>query len=108
MADQTKKMEKIKEVFADEQFVNELMEMDSVQEVQAALHEKDLDLSEEELNATREVLIKMAENGGTELSDEELENVAGGIIPFAVAAVAMIGGCTAGGLAIFSIREWRW
>ncbi len=108
MADQTKKMEKIKEIFSDEQFVNQLMEMDSVQEVQAALHEKSLDFSEEELNTIRETLIKISENGDTELSDEELEDVAGGLIPFAVAAVAMIGGCTAGGLAIFSIREWRW
>ena len=104
MADQTKKMEKIKEVFADEQFVNELMEMDSVQEVQAALHEKGLDLSEQELNATRETLIKMAENGDTELSDEELEKVAGGFVPV-VAAVAAI---LVGTAIVVSARKWRW
>ncbi len=104
MADQTKKIEKIKEVFADEQFVKELMEMDSVREVQAALHEKDLDLSEQELNTIREALIKMTESGDTELSDEELENVAGGFLPLIAAAVATV----ALPVAVIAMTRWRW
>ena len=104
MADQTKKIEKIKEVFADEQFVNELMEMDSVQEVQAALHEKGLDFSEEELNTIRETLVKMTENGDAELSDEELENVAGGFLPLIAIAAATVAIPTV----CLSIRAWRW
>ena len=103
--------QKIKEVFSDEQFVKSLLEMDSVQEVQAALHEKGLDLSEEELNATREVMIKVAEAGATELPDEELEGVAGGLLPVAIPLAVLAGCFTATGAVagvVESIRRWRW
>lgn len=70
-------MEKLKAVFADEEFAKSLIPMKTLAEVQAALKEKGVDMTEEELIAFRESMVK-AENG--ELSEEMLENVSGGIL----------------------------
>ena len=77
--------ENLKEVFADEAFVKGLFELESAAEVQAALKEKGVELSEEQIVGIRELLLKVEsgeisvaqlENG--ELSEETLEQVAGG------------------------------
>ena len=68
--------EKIKEVFSDEKFVKSLMELETPEEVQKALAEKDIDLSIDEIKAAAKLLEKRA-NG--ELADEDLETVAGGM-----------------------------
>ena len=81
--------EKVKEVFSDKEFVMSLLELNTVAEVQSALKEKDIDFSEEEILAMRDILAKaendeaffeqlaaFAESG--ELSEEMLEQVAGG------------------------------
>lgn len=68
--------EKLNEVLSDRAFVNSLLELETMEEVQAALKEKGLDLSAEELAFVRNRFTKMA--SGKELSDEDLENVAGG------------------------------
>jgi hypothetical protein len=77
----------IREVFSDEAFVKGLFAMETPQEVQAALKEKKIELSIDEIVKTRELLVKSAENGGI-LSDEELQEVSGG---FVVSGAVIIG-----------------
>ena len=61
----------MKEVFSDEAFVKGLFELDSAAEVQAALKEKGVELTEEEeILGIRELLVKVA-NG--EIAAEQLE-----------------------------------
>ena len=91
-------MEKMKAVFADETFMKQLFELETAAEVQAALKEKDIELTEEEILGIRDLIIKVergeisaeqlekwsaqAENG--ELSEEMLEQVSGGVLTFAM------------------------
>ena len=93
--------EKLKEVFADEAFVKGLFELESAAEVQAALKEKGVEMTEEEILGIRDLLVKVA-NGeiaaeqleqwakhaeSGELPDELLEQVSGGSVLLAVGAV---------------------
>ena len=117
-------MEKIKKIFADEVFVKGLFELETAAEVQAALKEKGVEMSEEEILAVRDLLAKMesgeisveqaeqwskqAESG--ELSDEMLEQVAGGLAGTTILAIyvgVFVGGqvLSAG---IASIIAHRW
>ena len=98
-------IEKMKEVFSDEAFVKNLFELETVAEVQAALKEKGVELTEEEILGIRDLLAKMesgeisaeqaeqwskqAESG--ELPDEVLEQVAGGEIIIMAAVTITIG-----------------
>ena len=90
--------EKIKEVFSDEEFVKSLVAMETPEEVQKALAEKGIDLSIDEIKAVAELLEKRA-NG--ELTDEDLENVAGGLgaitalVIYGVSMAAFIAGSAA-------------
>ena len=91
-------MEKMKEIFADEAFVKSLFELESAGEVQTVLKEKGVELTEEEIFAIREMLLKVAdgeisvkqlEQWATqaergELSEELLEQVSGGSVPVAI------------------------
>ena len=85
---------KMKEIFSDEQFVKSLFEMETAAAVQAALKEHGIDLTEQDILSIRDLLIKM-DNGeitqeqmeklqamteGCELSEDALENIAGGSI----------------------------
>ena len=129
-------VEKMKEVFADEAFVKSLFELDSAAEVQAALKEKGIEMTEDEILGIRDLLAKMesgeisaeqaeqwskqAESG--ELPDEVLEQVAGGEIIIMAAVTITIGtilkwigigaavGAAAGGVAAGAIDavERRW
>ena len=77
--------ERIKEVFSDEAFVKELLSRETPEEAQELLAEKDIDVSIEELVKLKDLIIaklQAAESGeSAELTEEELENVAGGVIP---------------------------
>ena len=92
--------DRVKEVFSDEEFVKELFSKETPEEAQAMLAEKDIEVSVEELVKLRDLLIKKAQQseGGVELNDDELEDVAGGIIGFAIAM--LVGGALLGGLFI--------
>ena len=106
---------RIKEVFSDEAFVKALLGLESAEEAQAALKEKGLEFSTDELVALRDALLKMsakAEANGGELSVEDLDEVAGGILPGA--AVSLAGRIcmpllAAGGAAVISLfTRGRW
>ena len=100
-------IEKLKEVFSDEAFAKSLFELESAAEVQAALQDKGVELSEEEILSVRDVLAKV-ESGeisaeqleqwtkqveSDELPEELLEQVAGGSLM--VAGLVILGICGA-------------
>lgn len=80
--------QKIKEVFSDEAFVSSLLEMETVEDVQTAVAAKGIDLSAGDIEALRAQLA----NSGEELSEEDLENVAGGFV-ITAGVVSAIAGC---------------
>lgn len=117
-------MKNMKAAFTDETFVKGLFELESVAEVQAALKEKGVEMTEEEILSVRDLLVKMesgeitaeqveqwstqAESG--ELPDEVLEQVAGGLAGTTILAIYM--GVLAGGqvlsVGVASIIAHRW
>ena len=68
-------IEKIQEVFSNETFLQKLFTLETPAEVQAVLKEQGVEMTEEQIVAIRDMLIK-AEQG--ELPEELLEQVAGG------------------------------
>ncbi len=100
---------KMKEIFSDEQFVKSLFEMETAAAVQAALKEHGIDLTEQEILSIQNMLSKV-ESGEIsaeqmdllakktmdgELSDESLEQIAGGfVITATVAIVTKVVGLT--------------
>jgi predicted ribosomally synthesized peptide with nif11-like leader len=106
---QEQKNEKIQEVFADKEFVEKLLAMDTPEEVQAAVKEKGLELTLEEIEATKKSIVNSLEkNDSDEVSDDQLEQVAGG---FAITTALVIAGAiTAGatGAAALGSAVHRW
>ena len=66
----------LEKIEADHNLGDKLFSLETAQEVQSLLKEKGIDLTLEELNVWKDLLIKAMEND--ELSDEALEGVAGG------------------------------
>lgn len=124
-------IERLKKVFLDEAFVKSLFELETVAEVQAALREKGVELSEEEILGVRDLLIKVEEGGISaeqleswaaqaedgELPEEMLELVSGGLlisslligIAITTAATGVAVGTTVGiGAGVVSAIKNRW
>ena len=88
--------ERIKEVFSDEEFVKELFSKETPEEAQALLAEKEIDLSIDELVKIKDLVVaklQAAENGeSTELTEEDLADVAGGVaVLFAIMGLVVVG-----------------
>ena len=102
--------QQIKEIFSDESFVNSILEMETPQDVQKALSEKGLDLSLEEINTIQNTLINNDNEG--ELSEDDLENVAGGVAVTTVICGLIIGAAVGGTIKLGnSVNNWtrrRW
>ena len=80
---------KIEEVCADEEYMKYLLSLGSVEAMCEALEEKDIDLTPEQLRQVG-TLLRKKESG--ELTDEELEQVAGGeIVSLILYLVAVAG-----------------
>lgn len=62
---------------ADQSLVEKLFALETQEEVHGFLKEQGLEFSLEEIKALRDLIVKSAEKG--ELSEEDLEEVAGGI-----------------------------
>ena len=81
--------ERIKEIFADEEFVKELFSKETPEEAQALLAEKGIDMSIDELVKIKDLVVaklQAAENGESdELTEEDLIDVAGGAIGVTIA-----------------------
>ncbi len=71
------KAQKLQEIFQDEEFNKTLFAMETSEEVQAALKERGLELTIDEIKAIAEA-IKAAQEG--ELTEDNLEDVAGGSV----------------------------
>ena len=86
--------ERIKEIFADEEFVKELFSKETPEEAQALLAEKGIDMSIDELVKLKDLVVaklQAAENGeSTELTEEDLSDIAGGT--FGISMVIAIAG----------------
>jgi len=86
--------ERIKEIFADEEFVKELFSKETPEEAQALLAEKDINLSVEEIVKLKDIItakLQAAENSeSAELTEEELEDVAGGYLGIATIVIVSI------------------
>ena len=94
-------MEKMKAVFADEAFIKQLFELETAAQVQAALKERGVELTEEEILGIRDLILKVergeisaeqlekwaAQEENGELSEEALEQVAGGSIIGTIIAI---------------------
>ena len=120
-------MENMTAIFEDKAFVESLFAMETVAEVQAALKEKGVELTEADILAVRELLGKVESGEVTleqlkqldegELSEEVLEQVAGGILLIGSAIVVTKLACIIGGAIVgaagggvgtyFAIRN-RW
>lgn len=71
---------KLENVLSDKSFLDEIMKMKTAEEVQVALREQGLELSIDEINKFHHTLTYMASHNGL-LSQEALEEVAGGLSP---------------------------
>ena len=105
----------IREMFSDEVFLKGLFQLETPEEVQTALRQKDISLSIEEIVKVRELMLKRLENGA-ELSDEELESVTGGSVTViaglivVLGAAALLGATSLGGIAYCTnvMTHGRW
>ena len=86
--------ERMKEVFADEEFIKELLSKETAEEAQELLAEKDIDVSIEQLAKIKDIIVvklQAAENGeSAELTEEELADVAGGYLGIATIIIVSI------------------
>ena len=115
-------MDKMREVFSDEEFVKGLFELETPEEVQAALEEKEIELSTGEICQMRDFLIRYQEGTLTEeekkmvefaneyrdgeLSEEELENVSGGLIGWILVGLALFAAVMAVGVTCETRGRW--
>lgn len=97
---------------ADQSLAEKLFALENPEEVQSCLKEQGLEFSLDEIDQLKEALVKTAvrqESG--ELSDENLEEVAGGVIATTTIVgltAAAIGGTCGGGTFIHNITRGRW
>lgn len=68
----------IMEVMRDEDFVNEILDMQTTEEVREAFAEKGIEISLEEFDIISQIISKMVDKNTTELSDDDLEEISGG------------------------------
>ena len=87
--------ERIKEIFSDKEFVTELISLETPTDIQALLKTKDIDLDIDQIEKAKTLVAKklaLAE-AGEELSDDDLDEVSGGIAVLTVvsAVISVIG-----------------
>jgi predicted ribosomally synthesized peptide with nif11-like leader len=77
---------------ADKGLGEKLFSLETPEEVQGLLKEQGLDFSIEEIGVLKEALVKaVAKGDGSELSDADLEDVAGGSVTATVAIIGAVG-----------------
>jgi len=89
----TETQQKLQKLFNDEEFKNKFFSLKSAEDMSDELAKHDIDISAEELRKIYS-LVKKKEAG--ELSDEELENVAGGFWPWLAGGLVIQCATTAG------------
>jgi predicted ribosomally synthesized peptide with nif11-like leader len=96
----------------DQGFAEKLFSSETPDKVQSLLKEQGLEFSLDEINSFKDALVKYLEKEtNAELSDEDLEDVAGGIVMTAalVGATASCLGATCGaGTFVHTVTSGRW
>ena len=87
--------EKIKKLFSDDGFINQLLSKETPEEVQLLLEEQDVFISIKEIIDFKEqIKHKLAQitedNTEFELTEEEMEHIAGGVFPTMTIVPVMI------------------
>ncbi len=85
---------------SDESWAEKLFGLETAEQVQIFLKEEGLEFNVEEINTFRDQLLKVVQKG--ELSDEDLEDVAGGSISGAIVATCAVISC------VHTITRGRW
>jgi ATP-dependent RNA circularization protein (DNA/RNA ligase family) len=98
--------EKLNELLQDESIVRELVAKENAEDVQKFLADKGVEVSIEDINAIRDGVLARVENND-EMSDDQLEQVAGGggygdVIKFGVDCIVKVGDC------IHTLTRGRW
>ena len=70
--------QKIESLLKNEEFMKKILPMQTPEEVQAEFKKEGVELSIEEIEALGSIINKYLEKGGKPLSEDELENIAGG------------------------------
>lgn len=91
----TRKMEKLNELFADAAFAEQVRTLDTAEELQALLAEKGIELTQEEFEAMLEACEKLMGQADGELTDEQMEDVSGGVTAEAILLCAVAVACIA-------------
>jgi lactobin A/cerein 7B family class IIb bacteriocin len=110
--------QRMKEIFSDEAFVKELFAMETPAQVQAALKEKGIDITETEVIRAKDLINERIQSGAApervseELSLEQLDDVAGGALPALIGiliwvVVGVVAGGVVGGVAQ-GVSKIRW
>ena len=104
--------ERIREVFSDKAFVEELLSIHEPEKIQALLESKDIEMSIAEIEKFKDAVMKKLENPDAELelSDEDLEDVAGGsLLGACLILVYVVTPCvTALGIHVDNQTNGRW
>ncbi|MEG6523044.1 Nif11-like leader peptide family natural product precursor [Desulfotomaculum sp. 1211_IL3151] len=106
-------MEKIGQ---DKDFAEKVLATQSPEDVQKLANEAGVSLTMDDIMASKEVLYKALDKANqSELSDDELESVAGGVEPIVTATLVAAGIGAVGAIAAAviptvwdSIKTWKW
>ena len=79
----------LSEAFADEEFVTALFALDTAEEAQAMLKDKGIEMTLDEVKRLPDAMA-MARTGEGELSEDDLEDVAGGSALLIGASIAIL------------------
>lgn len=71
-------LNKIKEVLNDKEYVESLLKLETPQQVQESLASKGVDLTVEQINEIKDLIIRYQEDNLTDLEKQELKNVQDG------------------------------
>lgn len=101
--------EQLKKLFSDDAFVASILEMETAEEVQKSLADKGLELSLDEIAIIKNTL----NSEETELSEDDLKTISGGVAITAVICGVIIGSAAASGAftlgkAVHSWTNRRW
>jgi predicted ribosomally synthesized peptide with nif11-like leader len=95
---------------ADQALAEKLFSLDTPEEVQSLLKEQGIDFTIEEIEVMREALVKIVAKGdASELTDEDLEDVAGGFVGTSTLLIGTLVtvGSLVGGFVTDAIRRRR-
>ena len=101
--------EQLKKLFSDDAFVASILEMETAEEVQKSLADKGLALSLDEIAIIKNTL----NSEETELSEDDLKNISGGVAITSVICGIIIGSAAVSGAftlgkAVHSWTNRRW